>query len=427
MAYRPPVKLHVVGIGADGWSGLPDSSRALVAGAGVVLGAPRQLSLLPAVDGQRRLAWPSPLREGLPEVLAELLAELDGNAAVVALASGDPLLAGIGTTLIELLGADRVAVVPAVSSVALARARLGWPAESCEVIRDPATLPRHLAPGRRILVLSTDGSTPGVVARALAAAGYGATRLTALADLGAAEEAITSGTADEWAASAPSPALHVLAIECCRVPESAPLGLLGGLPDEAFEHDGQLTKRDLRASALARLAPLPGQLLWDVGAGAGSVGIEWLRAHPTCRAIAVERSPERGARIGRNAAALGVPSLRVVTGPAPEALAGLDRPDAIFIGGGVTVPGVLEACWDALAPGGRLVAHAVTLESEAALAREYAARGGELTRIAVEQAAPLGGFTGWAPARTVTQWAATKAAQTSEAQPHGAQIMEAHE
>lgn len=396
--------LVVVGIGADGWAGLPESSRERISAAEVVLGAPRQLALLPEMPGRRRVEWPSPLRDGLPGLLAGLAGELDRDG-VIALASGDPLLAGIGTTLIEVLGRDRVAVVPAVSSVALARARLGWPAESCEVIRDPGTLPRHLAPGQRILVLSTDGSTPGAVARSLVSAGYGASRLTVLADLGDAGEAVTSGSAEEWAAEAPAPPLHVLALECSGPPGP---GLLAGLPDDAFEHDGQLTKRDLRASALARLAPRPGDLLWDVGAGAGSVAIEWLRAHPSCRAIAVERSAARAERIERNARRLGVPSLRVVTGAAPEVLTGLAAPDAVFIGGGVTIPGVVDACWGALAPGGRLVGHAVTLESEAVLAREYGAHGGELTRIAVEQAAPLGGFTGWAPARTVTQWAATK-------------------
>jgi precorrin-6Y C5,15-methyltransferase (decarboxylating) len=188
------------------------------------------------------------------------------------------------------------------------------------------------------------------------------------------------------------------------------LSLVGGLPDDAFEHDGQLTKRDLRASALARLAPTPGELLWDVGAGAGSVGIEWSRAHPLNRAIAIERDPARAARIGRNADTLGVPELRVVTGSAPGALAKLDLPDAIFLGGGLTVPGVLDAC---LETGARLVAHGVTLESEQALARAYTEHGGELTRLSVEQAAPLGGFTGWSPARTVTQWSFARGSHAS--------------
>ncbi|GAB3452283.1 precorrin-6y C5,15-methyltransferase (decarboxylating) subunit CbiE [Actinophytocola sediminis] len=391
--------VHVVGIGADGWRALAEPARELVRAAGVVLGAPRQLGLLPDIAGQRRVAWPSPLRERLPG----LLAELTGDGPVVALASGDPLVAGIGTTLLNLLGLESVVVVPAVSSVALARARLGWPAETVEVVREPGTVVRHLAPGRRILVLSQDKHTPALVARALTERGFGASGLTVLADLGGDDESVRQVDAADWTGDAP--ALHVLAIECVGGPAH---GLLAGLPDDAFEHDGQLTKRDLRAVALARLAPQPGQLLWDVGAGAGSVAIEWLRAHATCRAVAVERDAVRAERIARNAGRLGVPGLAVVTGAAPDALAGLSTPDAVFVGGGATIPGVLDACWSALPPGGRLVVHGVTVETEAVLARAYGERGGELTRIAVEHAAPLGGLTGWTPARTVTQWTATK-------------------
>ena len=386
-------------MGADGWAGLAASARSAVLTADVLLGGPRHLSLVPDVPGQWRMPWPSPLREGLPG----LLASLEGQ--VVALASGDPLLAGVGTTLVDLLGPDAVSVVPAVSSVALARARMRWSAETTEVVRDPATIARHLTPGRRILVLSTDAGTPAYVAKVLCDNGFGASRMTALGDLGA-EETRLDTTAEQW--SGPAPALHVLAVECVGSPR---LGLAPGLPDDAYEHDGQLTKRDVRASALAHLAPQPGQLLWDVGAGAGSVGIEWLRTHSTCRAVAVERSPERAARIVRNAAALGVPSLQVVEGPAPQALAGLAAPDAVFVGGGVTVPGLLDACWAGLAPGGRLVVHSVTLESDQELGARHAALGGELTRISVEHVAPLGTLRGWTPARAVTQWSVVKGGQ----------------
>ena len=214
--------------------------------------------------------------------------------------------------------------------------------------------------------------------------------------------------ARDWAPGSAAPQLHVLAIECVADASARPLGLAPGLPDDAFENDGQLTRRDLRASALSRLAPSAGELLWDVGAGAGSVGIEWMRMHPACRAIAVEADPERAARIGRNAAALGVPSLEIVEGRAPGALEGLPRPDAVFIGGGGTAPGLLRECWDALAPGGRLVAHAVTLETERVMIDARAEFGGELTRFQVERSDQIGSFTGWAPARAVVQWAAVK-------------------
>ena len=403
---RPPTDpfplVTVVGIGADGVPGLPERLRETVLSAGTVVGGARHLDLLPDVPGQRRLPWPSPLRAGLADLLAGL-----GTDRVVALASGDPLVSGVGSTLVELLGAERVEVHPAVSSAALARARLGWPAESCTVLtlvgRDPTLLLRELAPRRRVLVLSSDEHTPALVASLLTEVGYGASVLHVLGDLGAPEESRRTGTAAGWSGSAPR--LHVLALE---LDGPAAAGWTPGLPDDAFEHDGQLTKRDLRASALARLAPVPGEHLWDVGAGAGSIGIEWMRAHRTCRATAVESHPERAARITRNAARLGVPGLEVVPGRAPDALAGLPAPDAVFVGGGATAPGVLDACLAALAGGGRLVAHGVTLETEQLLARLLTEHGGELTRTAVETAAPVGGFTGWTPARTVTQWAYTR-------------------
>lgn len=391
--------LHVIGIGADGWDGLAEAARDRVRAAAVVLGGSRHLDLLPAEVAGRRLPWPSPLRAGLPDLLDSL-----GDGPVVALASGDPLVSGIGTTLLGLLPPGSVTIEPAVSSVALARAAMGWPAESCAVVsvvgRDAALVARELAPHRRILVLSSDERTPAELADLLVDARYGASTVTVLGDLGSARESRTVAVAS--ALAGPFPRLNVVAIECAG-PRTH--GWTAGLPDDAFEHDGQLTKRDLRASALSRLAPTPGEHLWDVGAGAGSVGIEWMRAHPSCTTTAVEADLERAARIGRNARTLGVPGLRVVTGRAPDALAGLRRPDAVFIGGGATRPGVVEACLAALGPGGRLVVHGVTLETEQLLARLYAEHGGELTRIAVETAAPVGTFTGWTPARAVTQWA----------------------
>ncbi len=398
--------MTVVGIGADGWDGLTVAAKELVDGAAVVLGGARHLTMLPDVPDQIRESWPSPLLDGLPD----LLGKFDGYE-VVALASGDPLVSGIASTLVELLGKDSVTVVPALSSVALARARMRWSAESTEVVtlvgRDPHLVARSLAPGLRLLILSSDGSTPGEVAALLTAAGYGASPMTVLADLGSADESRTDSVAATWG-DEESPALNVVAVELASS-GARPLGFVAGLPEDAFEHDGQITKRDVRASALARLAPMPGQLMWDVGAGAGSVGIEWLRAHPTCRAVAIEAREDRAARIGRNASTLGVPALAVVQGHAPEVLEGLDAPDAIFVGGGATEDGLLDACWAALRPGGRLVVHGVTLETESALAQRYAELGGELTRLHVEHAAPIGSFTGWTPARAIMQWAVTKA------------------
>lgn len=388
----------VVGIGADGWPGLTDAARAHVLAADVVLGGERHLGLVPPVDGQERRPWPRPLA-GLPA----LLEEYDGRR-LVALASGDPFRSGIGSTLAELVHVDET--IPAVSSVALARARMRWPAESAEVSRlvgrSVDVLRRELAPGRRLLVLSSDETTPSVVAKLLREEGLTASRMTVLGDLGSPDERRIDGTADDpWTDDVPR--LHVLALDLVGAP-SPTMSWAPGLPEDAFEHDGQLTKRDLRASALARLAPRPGALLWDVGAGAGSVAIEWLRAHPLTEAVAVEADATRAARIVRNAARLGVPRLRVVTGRAPEALAGLPAPDAVFVGGGAS-DDVIDRCLDALAHGGHLVVHGVTLETEQLLVASYHRHGGELTRIAVEHAAPLGARTGWTPLRTVTQWA----------------------
>jgi precorrin-6Y C5,15-methyltransferase (decarboxylating) len=362
--------------------------------------------MLPERDGQVRESWPSPLRDGLPA----LLARFEGRT-VVALASGDPLVSGIATTLVDLLGREAVEVVPALSSVALARARMRWSAESTEVVtlvgRDPHLVARSLAPGLRLLVLSSGGSTPAEVAALLTAAGYGASPMSVLGDLGSDAESRTDGVAAAWG-DQEAPALNVVAVELVSSGATA-LGYTAGLPEDAFDHDGQITKRDVRASALARLSPLPNQLLWDVGAGAGSVAIEWMRAHPTCRAVAVEAREDRAARIAANAATLGVPALEVVTGHAPEVLEGLEAPHAVFVGGGATEEGLLEACWAALRAGGRLVVHGVTLETEAILARQYAELGGELTRLHVEHAAPIGTFTGWTPSRAITQWSVTKA------------------
>ncbi|MBF8169599.1 precorrin-6y C5,15-methyltransferase (decarboxylating) subunit CbiE [Streptomyces olivaceus] len=404
----PTPAVLVVGIGADGWKGLPDAARRALLDAEVVLGGPRQLDLLPPECAAERVPWPSPLRPAVPGLLA---AHADRRIAV--LASGDPMFHGIGRTLTEVLGPGAVHVLPHPSSVSHACARLGWPVEDVQVVtlvgRPTARLAAALHDGRRLLVLSADAGTPGEIAALLRDRGFGPSRMRVLEQLGGVKERTgEAGTADGWPERpAPDP-LNIVAVECRRAPGALRLGAVPGLPDEAFEHDGQLTKRHVRAATLGALAPAPGELLWDVGGGSGSIAAEWMRTHPSCRAVTVERDPVRAERIVRNADRLGVPGLRVVTGAAPGALTGLPRPDAVFVGGGLTAPGLLQACWDALPVGGRLVANTVTLESEALLADARRRHGGELVRLAVAHAVPVGGFTGWRQAMPVTQWAVEK-------------------
>jgi precorrin-6Y C5,15-methyltransferase (decarboxylating) len=395
----------VVGIGADGWDGLAPPARAEVERAEVLLGSVRQLALVPASVPAQRVPWPSPLSEALPGLLEER-----AGRAVVVLASGDPMLSGIGTTLTRLFGAQRVRVLPAPSSVSLACARLGWAIEETQIVslvgRPLELLHPHVQPGRRLLVLGSDGGTPAEVASLLVGRGYGQSVVTVLGNLGGADETRHAGTAAGWSQAVP--ALAVTAVECRADPGTVPLATVPGLPDEVYESDGQLTKSDVRAVTLARLAPLPGRLLWDVGAGSGSIGIEWMRVHPTCRAVAVEASVERAQRITRNASRLGVPHLHVLAGRAPGALGQLPRPDAVFVGGGLTTPGLPEACWEALLPSGRFVANAVTVEGEAVLAGWFGRVGGDLVRLGVQHAEPVGRFTGWKPAMPVTVWSVTK-------------------
>ena len=395
-----PADVTVVGIGADGWAGLAEPGRAAVRGAEVVLGGPRQLALVAGHTDAEARAWPSPLLPALPELFAGLR-----GRRVCALASGDPMHYGLGATLARVLGPVEVLTHP--SSIALACARMGWAAESVEVVsavgRPLAAVRRVLAPGARVLVLSEGAGTPGALATLLADDGWGDSALTVLEQLGGPGERRLDGTARHWV-HPPGDPLNLVAVTC----DGPGRALTPGLPDDAFDHDGQLTKREVRAVTLALLGPRRGELLWDVGAGNGSIALEWLRAHPTCRAVAVEPDPARAARIAANADALGVPGVRVVEGRAPDALDGLPTPDAIFIGGGVTADDVLPRCWEALPAGGRLVANAVTVESEGVLGAARARLGGELTRLSVARAAPVGGFTGWRPAMPVTIWSVAK-------------------
>ena len=404
--------IEVVGVGASGLSSLGELERALVAAAEVVVGGERHLGMLEPASGQDLVAWPAPLKPALRSMV-----ESWGERRVVVLASGDPLVSGIGTNLIELVGPGRVRVHPAVSSVALARARMGWSAEKSKAVtlvgRDVDRLRRDLSPRACLVVLMTGERGPADVAGLLVDEGYAASSVTVLGHLGSRDESRTAGVAASWVGCS-TPDLYVVCVECRQAGgDRAARSLVPGLEDAAFEHDGQLTKRLVRAAALAHLAPQPGDVMWDLGAGAGSVGIEFARQHPRNRVFAVERDPERAERVRRNARSLGVPGLSVVEGESADQVGQLPHPDAVFIGGGATTS-VVELAWRALSPGGRLVVHGVTVETEQVLVSSRLAHGGSLARISVEDLEPIGSFTGWKPARAVVQWSVSKPAVAVE-------------
>jgi precorrin-6Y C5,15-methyltransferase (decarboxylating) len=400
--------LSVIGIGEDGLDGLSPIARTLIETAEIVVGGARHLAMVPT-GAAERLTWRQPLTDTIADISARR------GTRVAVLASGDPLWYGVGTVLLRHFRREEMTILPQPSAFSLAAARLGWPVSECTTLslhgRPLDALRLHLAPDRRCLLLSEDRTTPRLVAALLAASGWGPTRLSVFEHLGGPREAVLHGTAQDWGERECAD-LNTLAIECAMIPGTRPLSRLAGLPDDAFEHDGQLTKREIRAVTLARLAPLPGEKLWDIGAGCGSIAIEWLRAAEGGAAVAVERNPERAAVIARNAAALGVPGLRIIADAALQALGKippeLAPPDAIFVGGGIGDAGLLPALWEALRPGGRLVANVVSLEGERAILGWQAQQGGELTRIAVSRSEPLGGHQVWRPLLPVTQLVATK-------------------
>ncbi|HEU0070928.1 MAG TPA: precorrin-6y C5,15-methyltransferase (decarboxylating) subunit CbiE [Alphaproteobacteria bacterium] len=393
--------LTVLGVGADGTDDLPPAAQALIDNAQVIAGGDRHLEMLTNMTAAR-VRLQSPIEMALDA--------LQGHRGkrVVALASGDPLHYGIAATFLRRFAASELQIIPHHSAFTLAAARMAWPRQNLATLsvhgRPLAALQRHIHPGVKLLVLAQDGETPTQVAELLKARGFGPSLLVAFEHLGSPDELTIAATAESWAVPRTRD-LVTLAVECIAGPNVVLLPLTPGLPDDAFEHDGQLTKRETRAVTLSTLAPKPGEMLWDVGAGAGSIAIEWLRGGQQMRAIAFERDPVRAARTARNALALGAPELRIVEGAAPQAFAGLPAPDAIFLGGGVGAPGMIDACWTALRPGGRLIANAVTEKSALALEAHRASYGGELTRLAVSRFES----GGWRELKPITQLRSFKA------------------
>lgn len=400
--------LSIVGIGEDGWDGLNDEAKRAVESAEFVYGGARHLALVPTIrSSATRIFWPSPMAPAVQQILAEYR----GKKRVTVLASGDPMLHGVGVLLTRDLVATEFRVIPQVSSFSLACARLGWPVAETILItlvnRPVEQLLRHLYPDQRFVIFSEDGSTPATVARLLTESGYGSSRIDVFENLGGSSERNIRELAAGWL-NKQCGKLNLMAVLCVPDTAARPLSFAPGLPDDAFDTDGQLTKREVRAVTLARLGPLPNQALWDVGAGTGSIGIEWMRVHPSCSCIAFEAREDRAVRIRENAARLCVPNLKVIQGTAPATFGGLCSPDAIFIGGGVANDNLFDACWAKLSPGGRLVANAVTLQSEASLVTRHILYGGDLMRMTVSRADLIGGSYGWRPMMPITQWMVTK-------------------
>lgn len=397
--------LALIGIGEDGLAGLSNAAKAFLQGAELVVGGKRHLMLARDAIRGKQLPWPTPIHEAFPEIAARR------GRPVAVLATGDPFFYGIGKQLVDIVPVDEIICLPQPSAFSLAAARLGWALQDTVLVtlhgRPLETIARYLQPGARILALSWDGETPARLARLLTAQGVGAAVLTVLEALGGPRERIRTSAAADFALGGID-ALNTVAVELPPEAVATTLGLAAGLDDGLFESDGQLTKREIRAATLSALAPHAGELLWDVGLGAGSIAIEWLLRHSAMRAVGIEERADRAERAARNAAALGTPELRIVTGHAPDAFAGLPQPDAVFIGGGMGDAGVFEAAWAGLRPGGRLVANAVSLRTEQKMLGLYQELGGDLSRFEVARAGPLGNEVVWTPARPVMQWRVRK-------------------
>lgn len=398
--------LTLIGIGDNGLDSLTPAARALFESARTIIAPQRVLAQIDC-GGRETIAWTF----GVPQTI-DLLMKRRGSPVTI-LATGDPMHFGIGATMMRKIDASEIRVVPSPSAFSLAAARLGWALQDVAMIslhgRSVHGLAAHVQPGARIIALTSAGRTVIEAAENLSARGYGHSEMHVLEHMGGPDERVRVMRADAVAAEQPEFAdFNTLAIDCLAQPGTMFTPAVPGLPDEAFEHDGQLTKREVRAVTLARLGPAPGTLLWDIGAGCGSVGIEWMRAARSTRAIAIEPVEARRSMIAHNATALGSPGLEIVAGTAPDALARLEEPDAVFIGGGMSVEGVFEAAWGALKPSGRLVANAVTVESEARLFALQSAHGGELIRLQVSRAEPVGRYLGWKPLMPVTIWSVTR-------------------
>jgi precorrin-6Y C5,15-methyltransferase (decarboxylating) len=395
--------LTLIGMGEDGFDGLPLVARTLISEADIIVGSGRLLSLLPPIKAVLH-NWPSPFDPMIDRI------DSWADRRVVVLASGDPMNYGIGSVLATHLK-HKLTIIPNVSAFSLAAARLGWSLSDVEMIslhgREVSLLEPYIAPGVKIIALTEGGDTIRAVAKRLVRRSYGSSRITVLEHMGGRLERQAALAANEVSSQEFSD-LSTIAVECIPAADATCLSRVPGVPDDVFQHDGQITKREVRAITLSSLAPLPDALLWDVGAGCGSISIEWMRSARGARAIAFEPDEKRRQMMSANADLLGTPGLRIVGGHAPEVLKGEQTPDAIFLGGAVSSTAVFDYAWKALHRGGRFVANAVTLEGEAALVARHGAHGGELLRIDIARVEPLGQKHAMRPQMTVLQWRAIK-------------------
>lgn len=394
--------LHIVGIGEDGMDGLLPATRAIVKAAEVIVGGERHHQLAEGISAER-VAWPSPF-----DALIDLLAAHKGRRVVV-LATGDPLWFSVGARIGRSMEPGEIVYHPQISAFQLAAARMGWSLPDVETLtvhgRPVEQMIAFIQPDARLLILTTGAETPTQIARFLSERGFGQSRMSVLANMGGKQEARFDGLAESWAHTVPP--FNTLAVECLAAPDAALLPRVPGLADHLFQHDGTMTKQEVRAATLAKLMPMRGALLWDIGTGCGSVAVEWMRGARYARAVGIEPRADRRAMAAANALALGVPKLELIEGRVPEALEGLEAPDAVFIGGGLS-EAVFQAAWAALRPLGRLVCNAVTLESEALIFELHKRHGGQLVKLQVHRAEPVGGLTGWRPLMPVTQWSLIK-------------------
>ncbi len=392
--------LTIVGMGEDGWEALSNRARLAIKSTDVIVGASRLLALLPKTKAEIH-EWPQPF-----SAVAEQIKPLAGRNTVI-IATGDPMNFGITRKLLEFIPFEEMTVIPQVSSFSLAAARMGWSLPDCDCFtihgRPAANVETFIQPSARLIILTEDETSVAEVCRRLMARGFEESKVTVLENMGGESERITSFAANANPNLNWSP-LNVLAVNCIAGPQAKIFSRVAGLPDDAFIHDGQLTKREVRAATLAALAPGPDQLLWDIGAGCGSVSVEWMRSTRGCEAFAIEHNEDRLKMISTNADQLGTPRLKVIAGKAPEALDGLRAPDAVFIGGGVGNEGVFDTAWQTLKSGGRMVCNVVTIEGEMHLYDLQEKHGGELVRMDVSTLTNVGPYRAMKPRMSVVQW-----------------------